>query len=188
MSRGNRRKTKEQIVKYECSLISQERMIEIQTEAYYRALKKIEQEKAESKLPVRTKKNMKWYVQVLFALNVIFFPWKINKKFNINNRIYDSILVFFVSGALQMIGGAIWLFGIITILYEVYRAIIYGIFDTFFALFFIAIFSLLFGSIFVLSGDKFSQEMDSYKIYAYSSSVIALISCAVSIIALLLKI
>lgn len=47
------------------------------------------------------------------------------------------------------------------------------------------ILSLTLGSIFILAGSAFSKEIDSNKIYAYSASVIALISCMISIIALL---
>ena len=48
MSRRKTKKQKQQIVKYESSNISQEQMIEIQAEAYYRALKRIEDEKAKA--------------------------------------------------------------------------------------------------------------------------------------------
>lgn len=44
---------------------------------------------------------------------------------------------------------------------------------------------LLFGSIFILAAGVFEKETDSNKIYAYSASVIALVSCIVSIVALL---
>ena len=41
------------------------------------------------------------------------------------------------------------------------------------------------GSIFILAGGEFEKETDNNKIYAYSASIIALVSCIVSIIALL---
>lgn len=193
MNRRNKKKSNKQVKRNQCSFILSDHMIEIQAEAYYRALKKMEQEKMEqekmeSQVLVGNKKKKKWYANVLFALNIIFFPWKINKHFNINNQIYDSILVFFVSGGLQMIGGVIWLVGIFAIIYDIYKVIVHGAFDTIFPILFIAFLMLLIGSIFTLSGDKFSQETDSNKIYAYSASIIALISCAVSIISFLLRI
>lgn len=40
-------------------------------------------------------------------------------------------------------------------------------------------------SIFILAGGAFEKETDSNKIYAYSASIIALVSCIVSILALL---
>lgn len=50
-------------------------MIEIQSEAYYRALKRIEDEKNEADKEMAEKKKWKWYDKVLFLLNVIIFPW-----------------------------------------------------------------------------------------------------------------
>ena len=46
MSRRKTKKQNQQLIKYESNNMSQEQMIEIQTEAYYRALKRIEDEKA----------------------------------------------------------------------------------------------------------------------------------------------
>lgn len=40
-----RSQKKDQIIKYDSNGLSQEQMIEIQTEAYYRAIKRIESEK-----------------------------------------------------------------------------------------------------------------------------------------------
>ena len=49
----------------------------------------------------------------------------------------------------------------------------------------IAFVLLLLGSIFILAGGEFEKETDSNKIYSYSASIIALVSCIVSIIALM---
>lgn len=73
-------KNKEQILKYESSNISQEKMIEIQAEAYYRALKRIEAEKTKDDEQKHEKKKYKWYENILFVVNVLFWPWKINNK------------------------------------------------------------------------------------------------------------
>lgn len=51
----------------------------------------------------------------------------------------------------------------------------------------ISLFVFIMGSLMVLSGRAFREEQDSMKIYAYSASIIALISCVVSIVALLRK-
>ena len=74
-------------------MLSQEQMIEIQEEAYYRALKRIEQEHVLNKelKGKREKKKFKRSERVLLVLNALFFPWKINKSFFIDNQIYDSI-------------------------------------------------------------------------------------------------
>lgn len=168
--------------------MSQDCMIEIQAEAYYRALKRIEQENSELEVPVNNKKLTRWYMKILLMLNVFFCPWRINKYFRINNRIYDNILVAFVSAVLQGFGGVLWLVGIIGTIYDIYRIITMGISVTLIVFLVIAMLILFIGSTFVISGDKFSQESDSFKIYAYSASIIALVSCVVSVITMLIKI
>lgn len=45
----------------------------------------------------------------------------------------------------------------------------------------------LVGSFMIISGKAFNEEQDSMKIYAYSASIIALVSCIVSIVTLILK-
>lgn len=188
MSKRNKKKSKSQIVNYEYNSISQDCMIEIQAEAYYRALKRIEQEKSELEVPVRDKKITQWYLKILLVLNVFFWPWRINKCFRINDRIYDNILVAFVSTVLQGFGGIMWLIGIIGTIYDVYKIITMGVSVILIIFFVITMFIIFIGSTFVISGDKFSQESDSFKIYAYSASIIALVSCVVSVIAMLIKI
>ena len=184
MGKRNGKKIKKQI-EYESSTISQECMIEIQSEAYYRALKRIEYEKNETDKKESEKKKDKWYVNVLFTLNVIFWPWKINKRFRINNRIYDSILVLFVSMVLQFIGGITWLVGVIAPIFTIYLIIKIGITSDLIIVVPITIWSLFLGNIFILAGKEFGKETESGKIYAYSASVLAMISCIVSIIALI---
>ena len=185
MSKRRSKKNKEQIVRYESSCISQEKMIEIQAEAYYRALKRIENEKNESDEQNNEKKKYKWYEEIQFILNVLLWPWRINKKFNVSDRVYDSILVLFVWGVLKFIGGVMWIVGVIAFIGMLWQIITIGFVNEFISTIPIVIISLLLGSVFVLAGDAFSKETDSNKIYAYSASIIALISCIVSIIAMI---
>lgn len=187
MGKRNRKKPKEQIIKYKDNSISQEHLIEIQAEAYYRALKKIEQEKINCQEQEQEKTKNKGYMEVLLILNVIFCPWKISSKFSINNQMYDSVLVFFVSTVLCFIGMLEWFFGVFEIVHVIYELTKVGISGALFIRFCIGLLCLFLGSIFVLSGKTFSEEEDSNKIYAYSASVIAMLSCAVSIIALVKK-
>lgn len=42
------------------------------------------------------------------------------------------------------------------------------------------------GSVFIVAGNEFSKVTDSNKIYAYSASILAVISCIVAIISLLI--
>lgn len=87
-------------------------MIEIQAEAYYRALKKLELEKNQQSTP---QKNYKWSEKLLLIINMIVFPWRIIKKDQVSSKIYDSILVFIVSYTLMGIGSVLWLLGVIAV-------------------------------------------------------------------------
>ena len=179
-----RRKIKKQnlpVVKNESNIMSQEQMIEIQAEAYYRALKRIEDEKAKDDQQKPEKRKYKWYEEILFGLNIFLWPWKINKRFSVSNRIYDSIPVLFVSGVLRFVGGLMWLIGLVGFGALVIRRVTNDILNTI-AVSFVM---LALGSIFILAGGEFEKETDSNKIYAYSASIIALVSCIVSIIALM---
>lgn len=185
MSRKKSKKTKNEDIKYGYYNISQEHMIEIQAEAYYRALKRMEQEKGIVKESIKEKEEEKWYLDILFALNILFVPWKISKRFKINNQIYDSVPVLVVSGLLRIVGTIIWLLGILLVLVSFYKVNAIGISAGFFVGLSVGVFFVIFGSIFVIAGSEFSKEVDSNKIYAYSASVLALISCTIGMIALL---
>lgn len=180
-----KQKQQQQIIKYESNNLSQEQMIEIQTEAYYRALKRIEDEKAKINEQKLQKRKYKWYEEVLFFFNIFLWPWKINKRFSISNRIYDSIPVLFVSVILRCVGGFMWLVGLIGLGTDIYSLIIRRAANDFWGTGSISLVLLPLGSIFILAGGEFEKETDSNKIYAYSASIIALVSCIVSIIALL---
>lgn len=185
MSRRKTKKQKQQIVKYESNNISQEQIIETQAEAYYRALKRIEDEKSKEDEQKPERRKYKWYEEVLFCINVFFWPWKISKRFSVSNKIYDSIPVMFVSGVLRFVGGFLWLAGLVGLGAEVYSLLISKIISNYLVTCSISLVLLSLGSIFILAGGAFEKETDSNKIYAYSASIIALVSCIVSILALL---
>lgn len=159
-------------------------MIEIQAEAYYRALKRIEDEKAKVDEQKPEKQKYKWYENILFFLNVCLWPWKMNKRFSVSTTIYDSIPVMFVSGVLRLVGGLLWLAGVVGLGAEVYSLLISEIINNYLVTCSISLVLLPLGSIFILAGEAFEKETDSNKIYAYSASIIALVSCIVSIISL----
>ncbi len=176
---------KEQIVRYESNNMSREQMIEIQAEAYYRALRRMENDKVKADEEKSGKQKHKWYEEILFLINVFLWPWKINKRFSVSNRIYDSIPVLFVSGILRFVGGCMWLIGLVGFVNEIYNLAMYRRLNDFLGKGAIALVLLLLGSMFILAGGEFEKETDSNKIYAYSASIIALVSCIVSIIALM---
>ena len=167
----------------ESDFISEERMIEIQAEAYYRAIKRIKDGEKNNNINSvgdTYKKKYKWYEKILFILNIFLFPWITNKRFVLSDKIYDSVLVL-----MQFLGTVAWLIGIGGIVYFciVLKAIknmrVLG--EKLGVCFFLTIM----GSIFILAGNAFGKETNSEKIYAYSASILALISCIVSILALM---
>lgn len=144
--------------------------------------KDMSEEKKESKEKVN---NERWYTKVLFMLNVLFFPWKINKRFRINNKIYDGILVIFVSVILALVGAFIWIIGLGTVINGGVMLSQGGAVDTFVGMTSLGLLLMTFGSLFTLASDEFSKVSDSNRIYAYSASIIALISCILTVVSIL---
>ena len=138
--------------------MSKEQIIEIYEEAYYRALKRIDEENESHKI-TEERRKYKWYEKVLLVMNFLFWPWNIDKKYNVNSQMYDSVLVIIT---LKMIKEVVDTIGIIVIF-------------------------LTLGSSFVLAGKSFEKEMESSKIYAYSASIFALISCAIAIVTMFIR-
>ena len=104
----------------ESDFISEERMIEIQAEAYYRAIKRIKDGEKNNNINSvgdTYKKKYKWYEKILFILNIFLFPWITNKRFVLSDKIYDSVLVLVVSAIMQFLGTVAWLIGIGGIVY-----------------------------------------------------------------------
>lgn len=185
MSKRRAKKGKEQKVKKECPAISEERLIEIYAEAYYRALKRIDQEREATQEQITNKKKIKLITKVLFVLNLIFFPLKINKHFKINKQIYDGILVVIISVGLEGIGFLTWAAGLFKFRYDLVNMSASGISIALFLPLIIDLAFSFFGSFFYLAGKSFGEETESNRVYAYSASFLALVSCIVSLIALL---
>lgn len=163
----------------ECVNMSEEKLIEIQAEAYYRALKRIEEEKEEAvKEKVVEKHKFTFGERVGYIFNVLVFPWKINKRFKLNG-IYDSLLVLIISSILKIVGSLMWGAGVVIIINAIVPFVPNASIDICYG-----ILPILFGSIGIISGSEFEKETDSNKIYAYSGAIIAIISCIVSIVAI----
>lgn len=164
---------------------SKDELMKIQEEAYYRAIKRIEQEKEEklieSNKQTVKKEKRKWQFNVLLFLNVLLCPWKINKKFNTNKSIHEYLLVAAVSGIMGFLGSLCWLFGGIVVIVGIkYKNWIVTI-----ILFVVGLLISFFGSAIIISGNTFENENDSNKIYAYSAAIFSLVSCIIAITALL---
>lgn len=121
---------------------------------------------------------------VLFDLNLLFFPFVINKKFKVNKNIYESLLVIFISTALMIIGAIVW--GISVIAFFLWLFKIHGLCKKIIAIV-IILWMFFIASVLVISGKEFIKETDSNKIYSFSSNIIALISFIFAIITFLWK-
>lgn len=84
-------------------------------------MKRIEKEKEQQEMAQEKEKktNAKrtWREEIMFFLYIILFPKKLEKKFSINERVYDSILVMGVSAIFQLVGGFFRLGGLIALIY-----------------------------------------------------------------------
>lgn len=167
--------------------LSKDEMIEIQAEAYYRAFKRIKKEEREgSERNVETNiEKYKLHEKILFFLNVLCFPWVINKRFLLNKQLYDRVLVFFISIIMVFIGTIAWVIGLVGIIYSLYCGIALHEMSNMMSLLGLSILMVVLGSIIVISGNAFGNETNSERIYAYSACILALISCGIGVISLL---
>lgn len=163
------------------------RMIKIQADAYYQAMKKYHKE-IELKESEKEDREESLIMKVALALNVFFFPWKINKTFKINNRIYDGILVLIIAGTFWICGTIMWGVGIINIIDIILKLLKKMILERNMVIWqlIISILMMEIGSFLVIAGNEFSEVKDSDKIYSYSASILAAISCIVAIISLVI--
>lgn len=164
-----------------------EELISIYEEAHYRAMKRLIDEHDKDEMEEDKEKVLevrKWYEEVFYLLNVIFCPWRISKKFHINNQIYDGILVFSVSFILEVCGTIIWCGGMVKAFRSIIVQVQKGLYIQIIESLSLGVLIMVFGSLFFISGKEFSKVTDSNKIYAYSSSLISLISCLVALVAL----
>lgn len=127
------------------------------------------------------KPREKWYIKILFILNVLIFPWKINKRYFINNKICDGILVIVVSLIFALAGMFIWITGLVTIINGI--ILVQG--STFIGNITLGLMLMMFGSLFTLASKEFSEASDSNMIYAYSASIYALIGCILTVISMI---
>ena len=166
----------------ETNIVSPKNWVELQAEAYYLAMKRFEEEKALKDQQVNSEVKTKWWKRVLVFINVVLFPFHIFGKKRINNQIYDEILVLPVSTLLIGGGSFFWLIGVAAFVAMITRKMTFNV-----SACVVSFFVIIVGSFMIVSGRAFKEERDSMKIYAYSASIIALVSCIVSIVALIIK-
>lgn len=161
--------------------LSKDDMIYIQEEAYYRALKRIETEKDTKENECASERGRE---NIKLLLYLLIFPRGIKKKLKSNQKIYDLLLVVLIAAILMLIGIVAWATGIGVFSYLLIDIIRHGISVDKIVLAAFGILIWLLGSLFIVSGDVFSTESDSERIYAYSASLIAVVACVISVITL----
>lgn len=190
-NRKNPKQKRDKPLRVSCenNYISQEQMTEIYAEAYYKAIKRIEQEKLECKKEeVADQKKSRGYM-LGFYLNALLFPFKISNKFFLKSRIYEDLIVMIISVALKGIGYVLWFVGIIIIACGLFQVPSKGslISMTIYiiGMLFVGGVLIMYGSIFAIVGRDFEKEKDSNRIFAFSAFVLAFASFIVGIIAIL---
>ena len=180
------KKKKVQTIKEECRFISEERLTEIYAESFYRALKRLDEEKenVQEQIP-NQKKGRIWCTNALLVLNLLFFPFKINKHFKLNKSLYDGILVVTISVGLVCFGILVWIAGMYSFICHFCSIFDSGMPTMLLTSLLIDLVFSFFGSFFYLAGKSFGEETNSNKVYAYSASILALVSCIMSLVALL---
>ena len=160
-------------------------LIELHSEAYYRALKKIEEEKT-------YQQNNSKKAKVLTILKLLFVPRKLAEEFK-RNGFADNFLGLLVAVIIGLIGAVLRISAIGLLLvaginaYETIKADA-SVWMTILDFLKYVPFSLAlasFGSLFVIAGQEISQMKDSDKLYAYTSSIMGVLALIVAIISLL---
>lgn len=153
-----------------------EKDIELYAEALYLALKKYDEEsKANSYNIIKDTDEKEKSRQVRTALRIVFLPFLSNKKIITQGKIY-----------IELLGWIIWLAGILVIIASSVNINNIGLFRTIIFVF-MGIVLLVIGGSTIFAGRKFEEETDSTDIYAYTSSIIALLSFILAIIALVIS-
>ena len=164
-----------------------EKDIKLYAEALYLALKKYDEEsKANSYNIIKDTDEKEKSRQVRTALRIVFLPFLSNKKIITQGKIYIELLGCIVSIVISLLGWIIWLAGILVIIASSVNINNIGLFRTLIFVF-MGIVLLVIGGSTIFAGRKLEEEGDSTDIYAYTSSIIALLSFILAIIALVIS-
>lgn len=190
MSKRNRLKRrndieKKEIYTYQGCNFSKEEMIEIYSEAYYRAAKRLEAENNSKEEGNAAKTKRSVMDKILYFINVLLWPIHISKRFKVNGKYADSIIVMVLTGMFMLVGISLWfgsLGGVIVTFVNGDRDFLQKCCDGW-----LYVFWMFFGAIFWQAGKEIYNEQDSNKLYAYTSSFMAIISVIISTVALIIS-
>lgn len=163
---------------------SHDECVEIQAEAYYRAIKRIESEKnaLERNPPKRSLSKKEKYQ---FFSDIFFRPKKLRIK---REHLADNLLLATVATILDSIGHILRLFALCLFLYGIYGFIalptrlIMNIFNVIFAIPIIFL-----GGIYEASSMEIENSKDYNKLYAYSASIMSALAVIIAVCALFIQ-
>lgn len=178
------------------SRLEKENLIEIQAEAYYRALKQIDKENhslekfvAINQEEQRTKKQ-----NLLLFLKLIFIPRKLSAELK-SSSFADNFLSFLVSIIIGTIGAGLRLCALLLPFVGILKLYIdcvatsadISMWIAALDYFAFSILLALFGSLFTITGEELSKMKDTEKLYAYTSGIMGALALIVAVISMLIR-
>ncbi|MEA4893966.1 MAG: hypothetical protein VB064_01750 [Oscillospiraceae bacterium] len=158
--------------------------VNIQAEAYYRALKRIESEKhSQDQIPDAVPLSRK--DKVRFFINIFFRPKKLKIK---KGHLADSLLLIVVTMILDLIGFLLRLIAVFLFAYSIYSFVMFPAQVTISILYIVISILLAFlGGVFIASSVEIENGRDYNKLYAYSASIMSVLAVIIAAIALLIR-
>lgn len=158
--------------------------VEIQSEAYYRALKRIEKERNETKRLHRQglgkERHSKKEIACLI-LNFAFRPRHLQKISKTN--IADSLLNIIMASFFLLIGYSMRILGFIVAVYTIYESFSSGVtMKILYIVWCVAV--LILGGFFIAASIEIENEKNYEKLYTYSASIMAVFAVIISSVAL----
>lgn len=163
---------------------SYDECIDIQAEAYYRALKRIESEKyCLEQMPATEPLSKR--DKVHFFFNIFFHPKKLKIK---REHLADNLLVIIVTTTLDLIGYLLRLIALSLFAYSIYSFFKFPAQVTTNILYAVIAIPLKFlGGIFNASSVEIENGRDYNKLYAYSASIMSVLAVIIAMVALLMR-
>ena len=168
-----------EITKINMQEVDEEKWVCMQAEAYYRAMKRIEDEKDEKPVEYTPKRNRLY--RILYVFNFLVFPFKIFGKLKLKECAYKLPVVFAISLIMWCVGLIAWMTGLILIPY----LMTIGRLPFDISLGALSLILVFVGSMLIIGAREFEKEEDNNQIYAFSATFLALVSLCVSIVSLL---
>ncbi|MBQ8625662.1 MAG: hypothetical protein IJ419_05855 [Agathobacter sp.] len=182
-----RKKNKNKNKSETCNAFSRKELIDIHAEAYYKALKKIEEENKPNQ-PEAEKTNKSLKERIGIILSVTFTPFRVKIGDANQNDMTHGVFAFITSFAMYVIGWMLWLFAIIlsgVSVFEVVQMIV-----EIWVLCIVlpmAVVMMMLGGMFIIAGKELERETDGAKIMLYAANILALVSVVVAVVSLFIK-